>query len=82
MAKISISIADADVAWLKKRARKLHAGNLSAAVSEATSLLRHFDAMHGLLDRLGAPRLTEAEVATVDAELSGTSTRPKRRRAA
>ena len=53
MAKASISIDDADLDWLKRRAKRLHGGNLSAAVSEGTRLLRHLDKMKSLLDHLG-----------------------------
>ena len=37
MAKLSISIDDADIAWLKRRAARVHGGNLSAAVAEGTA---------------------------------------------
>lgn len=82
MAKISISLPDDEIAWLRARARKRHAGNLSAALSEAAQLLRHLDSMDGLLDRLGAPRLTEAETDALDAEITGASPVARRRRRA
>lgn len=84
MAKISVSIAKDDVAVLRRRAKSRHRGNLSAAVAEATDLLRHLDAMQRLLDRLGAPHLSPAELEAVDAELLGAAprVRPARRKRA
>lgn len=82
MAKTSISVDDTDLAWLRKRAKRLHGGNLSAAVAEGTQLLRHLDAMASLLDRLGVPRLGEAELAEVAAELDAPAPRAKRRKRA
>lgn len=81
MAKASISIDDADLEWLKRRAKRLHGGNLSAAVSEGTRLLRHLDRMRSLLDHLGVPELTDAQRAVLDRELDGEApaARPKRR---
>ncbi len=81
MAKMSISIDDADLEWLKQRAARVHGGNLSAAVSEATRLLRHNEALGALLDTLGAPRLSPAELDATLAELDGRAApRTKRRR--
>ena len=77
MAKLSISIDDADLRWLKRRAKRIHGGNLSAAVAEGTRLVRHHEAMVALLDGLGAPTLTRAEVLVLSDELEG---RPPRRR--
>lgn len=75
MAKTSISIDDADLAWLKKRAKRLHGGNLSAAMAEGTEILRHLERMGALLDRLGAPKLTDADRAEIDRELHGRAPR-------
>lgn len=71
MSKISISIEDSDLKWLKKRARRVHGGNLSAAIAEGTRLVRHREALGELLDVLGAPTLTASELAEVAAELDG-----------
>lgn len=59
-------------------------GNLWAAVSEGTRLLRHLDEMRSLLDHLGVPELTDAQRATLDRELDGDvrATRPKRQKRA
>ena len=58
MAKLSISIDDADLRWVKQRARRLHGGNLSAAIAEGTRILRHNEALGAMLDKLGAPELS------------------------
>jgi hypothetical protein len=83
MAKLSISIEDADLRWLKQRARRLHGGNLSRAIAEGTRILRHNEALGTLLDDLGAPVLSGSELAAVVAELTGTvAPRKTKRRAA
>lgn len=78
MAKVSISIDDADLRWLKSRARKVHGGNLSAAIAEATRLVRHREALGELLDAFGAPELSPDEVEEVALELGGTPPKPRR----
>lgn len=85
MAKTSISISDDDLAWLKKRAKRLHGGNLSAAMAEGTEILRHLEKMNSLLDHLGAPQLSDPERAEIDVELRGPPVRianKRRKRAA
>lgn len=84
MAKASISLDDVDLEWLMQRAERLHGGNLSAAVSEGTRLLRHLDEMRSLLDHLGVPELTDAQRAVLDREIDGDirATRPKRQKRA
>jgi hypothetical protein len=84
MAKVSISIDDADLKWLKRRARRVHGGNLSAAVAEGTRLVRHNEALGALLDKLGAPELSPDERAKLTEELDGrlpARVRPRRRAA-
>jgi hypothetical protein len=79
MAKVSISIDDADLRWLRTRARRLHGGNLSAAVAEGTRLVRHNEALGALLDQLGAPELSPVDF---DAKRGRTATAAKPRRGA
>lgn len=85
MAKTSISIDDADLEWLRARAARVHDGNLSAAISEATQLLRQQEALGRLLDRLGAPVLADRErealLAEIDGAPAGRRTRRRRRAA-
>jgi hypothetical protein len=84
MAKVTISIDADDLRWLRKRAKRLHDGNLSAAVAEGTRLVRDREALGALLDGLGAPQLSEREIDAASAELMGQArpTRRSRRRAA
>jgi hypothetical protein len=82
VAKVSISIDDADLRWLKRRARRLYGGNLSAAIAEGTRLARHREALGALLDHLGAPELSGSEIEALVAELDGATGRGKRRRRA
>ena len=50
--KISISVDRNDLAWLRKRARKL-GGNVSAVVALATRMMRQQEAREALLAELG-----------------------------
>ncbi len=82
MAKLSISIADDDLRWLERRAKRLHRGNLSAAVAEQTRLARHHEALGVMLDRLGVPELSEPESDAWIAEIDGRAKKAKRRKRA
>lgn len=80
MAKTSISIDADDLAWLRKRARKHHKGNLSAAVAEGTKILRQHEELRRLLDDMNAPQLNDADRARLDRELDGRPARGRSRR--
>lgn len=80
MAKVSISIDDDVLRWLKARALRLHGGNLSVAVAEGARLLRHTEALGALLDQLGAPMPSQEESSELDAELLGRQSRRPRKR--
>ncbi len=82
MAKVSISIDEGDLRWLKRRARRLYGGNLSAAVAEGTRLARHREALGALLDELKAPELSPKDLDALTAELDGAPRRRARRRRA
>jgi hypothetical protein len=67
--KISISIDVADLAVLRRRARKLYRGNLSAAVGEGVLHIREQEGREGLVRWLGkAGEATDAERARLRAE--------------
>ena len=66
--KVSISIDKGDLAVLKRRARELYRGNLSAAFSEAARLIRQRAARTRLIDVLGGPSLTASAAGAIDAE--------------
>jgi hypothetical protein len=61
--KISISVDDDDLKWLRRRAKR-RGGNLSAVFAEATRLLRQREARERLLARFGE----DAKVSADDAD--------------
>ena len=63
--KVSVTLDDAALSWLRKRAKLLHAGNLSAAIAETTELARKNEALLALLDADGRPELSAAEVSEI-----------------
>jgi hypothetical protein len=68
---LSISLAPEPLKVLRRRAKQLHRGNLSAAIAEAAEFLRRDMAMAELVRELEAEhgRLTDEDRATIDAEL-------------
>ena len=52
--KVSISIDRSDLAVMRKRARRLYAGNLSAVVAEGLRRVREEEGREALLEWLGA----------------------------
>jgi hypothetical protein len=70
--KISISVDHDDLAILRKRAKRLHGGNLSAVIADAARLIEEEEGRQALLDWLGdAARLTDEDRARIDAEWRG-----------
>jgi hypothetical protein len=80
--KVSISLDRNDLAVLKRRARELYRGNLSAAFSEAARLIRQREARTRLIEMLGDPTLTPSAAASVDAEQAGRRDESKKTRRA
>ncbi|MGO8995151.1 MAG: hypothetical protein ACLQVI_17690 [Polyangiaceae bacterium] len=78
MAKVSITIDKAKLRLLRKRARRLHGGNLSAVIDEATEPLQRLEAMGDYLERIDAPELTDEQFEDIRAEWHG-QPKPKRR---
>jgi hypothetical protein len=66
--KVSVSLDRADLAILKRRAKELHRGNLSAVFGEAARLIAQRDARLRLIDLLGGPTLTADSAAAIDVE--------------
>jgi hypothetical protein len=66
--KISISLSRQDLASLKKRAKRLHGGNVSAVIAELAADAALLEGMHELVTWLGGPSLTDQERATMDRE--------------
>jgi hypothetical protein len=78
---LSISLAPGPLKLLRERAKRVHRGNLSAAIAEAAELLRRDIAMGDLvaeLERQHGP-LTDADRARIDAELRGAGSQGDRR---
>ena len=65
--KISISLRREDLAALRRRAKRLNAGNLSAVIAELAADAERFEKMHELVDRLGGAILTDADREALDA---------------
>lgn len=77
--KVSVSITHADLRVLRRRARRLYRGNLSAVIAEAASRMREEEGREALLDWLGdAGAATPEEFAAVRAEWGGRDTPQKR----
>ncbi|MBV9946074.1 MAG: hypothetical protein JOZ69_04410 [Myxococcales bacterium] len=68
--KISISVDEGDLKWLRRRA-KAHGGNLSAVIADATRLLRQREARERVLKRFGDDaQVGPEEAASIRAEWS------------
>jgi hypothetical protein len=84
--KVSVTVTAEDLKLLRARAKRLHRGNLSAAVADGVSRLREEEATHRLLQRLAAPPLSDARYEEIVGEWRGeppparkTSRRPSAR---
>ncbi len=66
--KISISVRPADLASLRRRAKRLYGGNVSAVIAELAADAALLEGMHDLVDRLGGASLTDATRDTLDRE--------------
>ena len=66
--KISISVSRADLASLRRRAKRLYAGNVSAVIAELAADAAVLEGMHELVDRLGGPILTNDDRRSLDRE--------------
>jgi hypothetical protein len=64
--KISVSLNRSDLASLRKRARRLHDGNLSAVITELAADAALLEGMHELVGWLGGPSLTDRERRALD----------------
>jgi hypothetical protein len=78
--KISISLSRSDLASLKKRAKRLYAGNVSAVIAELAADAALLEGMHELVNWLGGPSLTDRDRQALDKEWSGQTRAPKRPR--
>ena len=76
--KVSITVAADDLKLLRARAKRLHDGNLSAAVADGVRWLREEEATVRLLERLGAPPLAADRYREILAEWSTEAKPPKK----
>jgi hypothetical protein len=83
--KVSLSVNKADLAVLKKRAKRLHGGNVSAVFAELIAEIKRQEAWERATAWYGVPIvLSDAERETIDHELLGgeRSKRARRKRVA
>jgi hypothetical protein len=66
--KISISVRSSDLVSLRKRAKRLYGGNVSAVIAELAADAALLEGMHDLVERLGGPCLTGEDRDTLDRE--------------
>jgi hypothetical protein len=79
--KISVSIDRSDLLALRRRAKKLYGGNLSAAIAEAARRIREEEGREALVAWLGdSAATTPEERAAIRAEWRGGASERHRRR--
>ncbi len=66
--KISVSVAEEDLTILRRRAKRLYDGNLSAVIHEMAQKAKKQEAMEKLVASLGGPSLTDEARRAIDAE--------------
>jgi hypothetical protein len=71
--KVSISIQPELLEALKRRAKRLYAGNISAVIAEMGEDVKRLDAMDRYFETYGVAPLTDRERARVEAELAGSA---------
>lgn len=79
--KISISLQTTDAASLRKRAKRLHGGNLSAVIAELAADAALLEGMHELVERLGGPILTDEMRRELDRAWAAPAPPARKRRA-
>jgi hypothetical protein len=78
--KISVTIEDTALEWLRDRAKRLHGGNLSAAIAEAALVSRKQEALRAFLDEHDVPALSPSELDEIVSEWAPKTKAPTRRR--
>lgn len=77
--KISISLNREDLKALKKRAKRLYDGNVSAVIAELAADAKLLEGMNDLVNWLGGPSLTDADRKKIDRELKGEARATKKK---
>lgn len=82
--KISISLDRADLAIVRRRAKRVHGGNISRVIADAIQYLRYEEGRDALIASFGdEAALTAEELDAITAEWrGGEGPRPKKRRRA
>jgi len=81
--KVSVSLDRADLLMLRKRARRLHGGNLSAVIADGVRLVREEEGREALVEWLGdAAATTDEQRDEIRAEWEGEASSGSRRRPA
>jgi hypothetical protein len=78
--KISVTIEDSTLEWLRGRAKRVHGGNLSAAIAEVALVARKQEALRAFLQKEGVPPLSKADLDEIVAEWAPAKPRPRRQR--
>jgi len=78
--KISISVRRSDLASLRKRAKRLYDGNVSAVIAELAADAALLEGMHELVGHLGGSTLTDRDRTELDAEWAAAASSPSPRR--
>jgi hypothetical protein len=66
--RITVTLDERDVSWLRRRAKAAHRGELSAAVQEVARALRKRDALAAFLQQEGVPTLSGDELDAIQSE--------------
>jgi hypothetical protein len=77
--KISISLRQSDLASLRKRAKRLYDGNVSAVIAELAADAALLEGMHELVGRLGGPSLTDEDREKLDRQWARQTAPPETR---
>ena len=80
--KVSVSLQRDLLKTLKRRAKRLYAGNLSAVITEVAEAAARLEAQDDLIGHFGWGPLSDAERAEIDAEWYAPPPKKKKRTAA
>lgn len=69
--KVSVSLAEDDLKILRRRAKRLYDGNLSAVIHELAQKAKRQEAMERVIVSLGGHSLTDEDRRAIDAEWAG-----------
>lgn len=78
--KISVSVRSTDLEAIRKRAKRLYDGNVSAVIAELAADAAVLEGMHELVVALGGPLLTDEDRGALDAEWSAPASKPRGRK--